>query len=79
MIKGYGFYFRVGVIFAKKTTVRKTRKLPPHENFHVYSITNRILYTKDSNVTNTTYYKFRVQRNYKTFNMSVTAWSPQKK
>ena len=34
-IKAYGFYFRVGVIFAKKT---KARKLPPRENFHVYSI-----------------------------------------
>ena len=30
-----GFYFRVGVIFAKKT---KTWKLPPRENFHVYII-----------------------------------------
>ena len=28
-IKAYGFYFRVGVIFAKKTKARKTRKLPP--------------------------------------------------
>ena len=37
-IKAYGFYFRVGVIFAKKTKARKTRKLPPRENFHVYSI-----------------------------------------
>ena len=36
-IKTYGFYFRVGVIFAKKTKSRKTRKLPPRENFHVYS------------------------------------------
>ena len=36
-IKAYGFYFRVGVIFAKKTKARKTRKLPPRENFHVYS------------------------------------------
>ena len=33
-IKAYGFYFRVVVIFAKKT---KTRKFPPRENFHVYS------------------------------------------
>ena len=33
-IKAYGFYLRVGVIFAKKT---KTQKLPPRENFHVYS------------------------------------------
>ena len=40
-IKAYGFYFRVGVIFAKKTKARKTRKLPPRENFHVYS--NRTL------------------------------------
>ena len=39
-IKAYGFYFRVGVIFAKKTKARKTRKLPPRENFHVYSILN---------------------------------------
>ena len=37
-IKAYGFYFRVGVIFAKKTKARKTRKLPPRENVHVYSI-----------------------------------------
>ena len=37
-IKAYGFYFRVGVIFAKKTKARKTRKLPPRENYHVYSI-----------------------------------------
>ena len=37
-IKAYGFYFRVGVIFAKKTKAWKTRKLPPRENFHVYSI-----------------------------------------
>ena len=36
-IKAYGFYFRVGVNFAKKTKARKTRKLPPRENFHVYS------------------------------------------
>ena len=36
-ITAYGFYFRVGVIFAKKTKARKTRKLPPRENFHVYS------------------------------------------
>ena len=36
-IKAYGSYFRVGVIFAKKTKARKTRKLPPRENFHVYS------------------------------------------
>ena len=37
-IKAYGFYFRVGVIFTKNTKARKTRKLPPRENFHVYSI-----------------------------------------
>ena len=36
-IKAYGFYFRVGEIFAK-TKARKTRKLPPHENYHVYSM-----------------------------------------
>ena len=35
-IKAYGFYFRVGVIFAKKTKEQKTSKLPPRENFHVY-------------------------------------------
>ena len=35
-IKAYGFYFRVGVIFAKKT---KTRKLSPREKFHFYSMT----------------------------------------
>ena len=32
-IKAYGFYFRVGVIFAKKTKARKTRKFPPREKF----------------------------------------------
>ena len=37
-IKAYGFYFRVGVIFAKKTKTRKARKLSPRENFHVYSM-----------------------------------------
>ena len=37
-IKACGFYFHVGVIFAKKTKARKTQKLPPCENFHVYSI-----------------------------------------
>ena len=36
-IKAYEIYFRVGVIFAKKSKARKTRKLPPRENFHVYS------------------------------------------
>ena len=39
-IKAYGFKFRVEVIFAKKTKARKTLKLPPRENFHVYSIFN---------------------------------------
>ena len=34
-IKAYGCYFCVGVIFTKKTKVRKARKLPPHENFHI--------------------------------------------
>ena len=38
--KAYGFYFRVGVIFAKMTKSRKPRKLPPRENFHVYSTLN---------------------------------------
>ena len=37
-IKSYGFYFLVGVIFAKKTKARKSRKLPSRENFHVDSI-----------------------------------------
>ena len=37
-IKSYGFYFPAGEIFAKKVISRKTRKLPPRENFHVYSI-----------------------------------------
>ena len=37
-IKAGGFYFRVGVIFAMKTKARNTQKLPPRENFHVYSI-----------------------------------------
>ena len=37
-IKECEFYFRVGVIFAKKTRARKTRKLPLRENFHIYSI-----------------------------------------
>ena len=35
---GIWVYFCMGVIFAKKTTARKTCKLPPRENFHVYSI-----------------------------------------
>ena len=34
-IKAYEFYFRVGVIFAKKTKARKTQKLSPRDNFHV--------------------------------------------
>ena len=42
-IKANGFYFRVGVIFAKKTKSRKPRKLPPRENFHVYSSKMRII------------------------------------
>ena len=37
-LKVYGFYFCVGVIFAKKAKARKTRKITLHENFHVYSI-----------------------------------------
>ena len=36
-IKAYGFNFCVGEIFAKKAKARKTRKLPPRENIHVYS------------------------------------------
>ena len=36
-IKAYRLYFRVGVMFAKKTKAQKSRKLPPRENFHVYS------------------------------------------
>ena len=42
-IKAYRFYFHVGVTFAKKTKAWKTRKLPPRENFHVYSIMWNIL------------------------------------
>ena len=38
LIKAYGFYFRMGVIFTKKTKTRKTQKLPLRDNFHVYSI-----------------------------------------
>ena len=41
-IKAHGFYFRVGVIFAKTTKARKTRKLPPRENFHLYSMIDEI-------------------------------------
>ena len=37
-IESFGFYFRAGEIFAKKSISRKTRKLPTRENFHVYSI-----------------------------------------
>ena len=37
-IKAYGINFRVGVIFAKQTKVRKMQKLPARENFHVYSV-----------------------------------------
>ena len=32
-IKAYVFYIRVGVIFAKKTKARKTRKFPSTRNF----------------------------------------------
>ena len=32
-IKVYGFYFRVGVIFAKKAKARKTRKITPTRKF----------------------------------------------
>ena len=38
LIKSYGFYFHAGEIFAKKAILRKTQKLPPCENFNVYSI-----------------------------------------
>ena len=37
-IKAHGFYFCVGVIFAKKTKAQETRKLPPRENVHIYNI-----------------------------------------
>ena len=43
-IKVHWFNFRVGVIFAKKTKARKTQKLPPRENFHVYSTMRLILF-----------------------------------
>ena len=36
LVKAYGFYFHMGVIFVK-TKVQKTRKLPPRENFHLYT------------------------------------------
>ena len=32
-IKAYGFYFHVGVIFAKKTKARKMQKLPSTRKF----------------------------------------------
>ena len=32
-----GCYFRLGVIFTRNAQSRKTQKLPPHENFHIYS------------------------------------------
>ena len=35
LIKSYGFYFCVGEVFAKNAISRKTRKLPPRENFNV--------------------------------------------
>ena len=37
-VKAYGFYFLLGIIFAKKTKAWKNAKLPPREIFHVYSI-----------------------------------------
>ena len=37
LIKSYGLYFSAGENFAKKVISRKTRTLPPRENFHVYS------------------------------------------
>ena len=40
-IKSYGFNFPAGEIFAKNAISQKTRKLPPRENFHVYSTTSR--------------------------------------
>ena len=43
-INAYGFYFRVGVIFAKKTKARKTRKLP-----HAKISTFTVQYTLTSN------------------------------
>ena len=46
-IKAYGFYFWVGVIFAKKTKARKTGKLPPRENFHVYSMCLLSIYLRN--------------------------------
>ena len=36
--KAYGLYFRVGLIFTKKTEAPNTQKLPPRENFQAYSI-----------------------------------------
>ena len=32
-IKAYGFYFRVGLIIAEKTKVRKTRNYPDAKKF----------------------------------------------
>ena len=37
LIKSYGFYFLAREIFARKAIFGKTRKLPPSENFHVFS------------------------------------------
>ena len=46
-IKAYGFYFCVGVIFAKKTKAWKTRKIPPRENFpRLQYIYNEELYNE---------------------------------
>ena len=42
-VKAFWFYFRVGVIFAKK---QKREKLPPRQNFHVYSILKWITFIK---------------------------------
>ena len=41
--EAYGFYFCIGVIFAKNAKAQKTRKLPPREKFHVYSTTIHVL------------------------------------
>ena len=40
-LQAYGVFFRVGVIFAKRTKTQKTRKLPPPKNFHVYSTSSK--------------------------------------
>ena len=37
LIKSCGVYFPLGKIFAKKVISRKTGKLPPYKNFHIYS------------------------------------------